>query len=336
MPMKYRSSPISAPLATLLLFALSACSKPADVSITKIGRHTVESTVVGVNSGTVKAEQSAELAFGAVGRVSALYVRLGDRVKKGTLLAEIENSDMKTALTRAHSELKRRETMGSQVVSKSDFDTAKLGVDSAQVQLDRTLIRAPYDGMISEVNLEVGQLSQITAVIPKPPLRITDIIPRYVRVDIDEVDLPRVKPGLPARVKIPAVRREPFAATVRKVVPFINSVREQDRTSELELTVEAGEALLPAGASADVEIVVESRENVLSLPSRAVFGRENSRFIYSIKESKVVKVPVTVGIWNYDFTEILSGANEGTVSILPSDIVELKEGLAVQAKTDGR
>lgn len=321
---------------SLGLCSVAACSPSPEVTTISVARHTVESTIVGVSSGTVKAEQSAELAFGAVGRVSSLNVKLGDAVKKGDLLAEIENDDARTTLQVAEAELKRRETMGSLAVSKSDYDSARVAVGNARVQLDRTLIRAPYDGVISEVNLEVGQLSQITAVIPKPPLRITDVAPRYVRVDIDEVDLPRAASGLPARIKIPAVRREPFPAVVRKVVPFVNSVREQDRTSELELAIDAPNTLLPAGASADVEIIVQSKSNVVGLPSRAVFGRGNERFIYTITDNKLTKVPVKVGINNYDYTELLSGAGEGIVAVLPSDTVELKDGLKVKIRTGNK
>jgi HlyD family secretion protein len=312
-----------------LLIVLTGCSEVPKVVVAICQPRTVEATVSGVSSGTVRAERSAELAFGAVGRVSNLYVKLGDTVKAGSLLAEIENADLRIALSRAVMELSRREAIGRGAVSASDMDTARLAVESAKMGLERTLIKAPYDGVITELNLELGQLSQITAVIPKAPIRVTDTGPRYVRVEIDEVDLPRVKVGQPARVKILAIRRETFQAVVRKVVPYVSSIREQDRTTEVELTLDSEGLTLPAGASTDVEIVTDNHEKVLALPSRAVLGRADQRYVFVVRAGTLSRRLVTVGLSNYDFTEIRSGLTEGERIALPSDSVAFSEGLKV-------
>jgi HlyD family secretion protein len=319
-------------ILVVLLVTLTGCGERPKVSLVVCQPRTVEATVSGVSSGTVRAERSAELAFGAVGRVSSISVNLGDTVKAGTVLGEIENADMRLALTRAEMELRRREAIGRGAISASDMDSARLAVESAKMALERTLIKAPYDGIITEMNLELGQLSQITAVIPKAPIRITDTGPRYVRVEIDEVDLPRVQVGQRARVRILAARREPFQGVVRKVVPFVSSIREQDRTSEVELTLESDGIALPAGASADVEIVTDHREKVLSLPSRAVLGRADKRFVFVVQNGTLVRTFVTVGLSNYDFTEILSGITDGAEAVLPSDSVTLTDGLKVNAE----
>jgi HlyD family secretion protein len=187
--------------------------------------------------------------------------------------------------------------------------------------------------MIGELNLEVGQLSQITAVVPLALIRIVDQTPRYIRAEIDEADLARIKVGLLARAKILAVRREPFRATIRKVVPFVNSIREQDRTAEIELTVDSGGVLLPAGASADIEIIVDTRTDVVAVPSRTVLGRGSNRFVYVVDGSRLKRVPVTVGLYNYDRTEIVSGISEGTLVAQPTDLLEFKEGMKVTAQT---
>lgn len=320
------------PLLIIVGF-ISACSETPLVELVEVKRRTVEATVAGVSSGTVKAEQSAELAFGAVGRVNQINVQLGAIVHKGQILAEIENSDLRIALSRAEIELKRRNSVSSSAISASDLDTARLAVESARVALERTVIRAPYDGIITELHLELGQLSQITAVIPKAPIRITDLKPRYVLVDIDEVDLPRVKVGQIVRVRILAIRRESFPGIVRKVVPFVSSVREQDRTSEVEIDIESSGAAIPAGASADVEIVTDTRKDVLALPSRAVLGRSDKRYVYLIEAGKLRKKPVTVGLLNFDFTEVLSGISEADRVVKPSESVALSEGMKVRVKS---
>jgi len=322
---------LSQHLFLISLALLCACKKPPEVSTTPVRRGDVESVVTSVNAGTVRAEDAAELAFGAVGRVKSVNAKLGDTVRKGAILAEVENDDMRTGLARAQREFDRRAQLKSHGVSESERDTTKQAIDSALMALEKTLIRAPYDGIITEVNIEVGQLSQITAVIPKAPLRIVDLGPRYVRAEIDEVDLPKVKVGQPARVKILAVSKEPFKATVRRVVPYISNVREQDRTAEVELDLEVRDPL-PAGASADVEIITDRHQNVPAVGSRGVLGRKDDRYVYLFKDGHALKQPITIGLSNFDLTEILSGLNEGDIVIIPTDLAELKEGTEVRVR----
>jgi HlyD family secretion protein len=295
----------------------------------------VESVVSSVTSGTVKAEQVAELAFGTVGRVKELNVKLGDKVNKGTVLAQVENEDLLSRMKVAREELARSKRLSeSNAISRSAFIQAQGNYDSALTAYEKSIITAPYDGIIAELNLEVGQLSQITAVIPLALIRIVDLEPRYVRAEIDEVDLPKVGVGMPARVKVLAVRREPFQATVRKVVPFISSVREQDRTSEVELTITEAPDLLPPGASADVEVITAVKDNALTVVSKAVLGRGAQRYVYKVERGRAVKTPVSVGISSYAVTEVLSGLSEGDTVIIPSDKVDLQDGLRVSIKTE--
>lgn len=314
-----------------VLFVVQGCRSRPEVRVVKPIRTSVEATVSSVNSGTVKAEQVAELAFGAVGRVRQLNVKLGDSVKEGDLLAQIENEDLQSRLQSAKEEYERSQRLSkSDAMSQSALTTARANYDAAVTAYEKSLIKAPYDGVIAELNLEVGQLSQITAVIPLAPIRIVDLNPRYIRAEIDEVDLPKIKVGLPARVKILAVRKEPFAATVRKVVPFVSSIREQDRTSEIELTVENDGILLPVGASGDVEVITEKKDNVLTISSRALLGRGGDRYVYVLEGSSLKKTPVKVGIFGYTVSEIVAGLSEGDEVVLPSDKVELKDGLRVK------
>ncbi len=314
----------------LLVAPLAGCTKRADVAVATVGRGPIEATVSSVNSGTTRAEQLAELAFGSVGRVKEVNCKLGQAVKKGDVLAQVENDDLRSRLEVAAEELDRAKRLSqSQAASRSNVAQAQGNYDAAVMAFQKSKITAPFDGIVVELNLEEGQLSQITAVIPVALIRLADLQPRYVRAEIDEVDLPRVKEGLPARVKILAMRKEPFKATVRKVVPFVSTVREQDRTSEVELTVDSEGTLPPPGASADVEIVTEKKDAALTVNSRAVLGRGGDRYVYKLEGGRIHKVPVKVGISSYTVTEILSGLAQGDQVALPSEKVELKDGLAV-------
>jgi HlyD family secretion protein len=318
-------------LIILIFLPVIGCGKTPEVKVAAVSKQRLEATVTGVSSGMVRSEQIAELAFGTVGRVKALNVKLGDAVKEGEILAEVENDDLRSRLIVAREELSRRKELTSNhAMSKSSLNQAQSEFDGANTALEKSIIRAPCDGLVAELNLEVGQLSQITAVLPKAPIRVVDLKPRFVRVEIDEVDLPKVKVGMSARIKILAVRREPFLGTVRRVINFISDVREQDRTSEIEVDVQSEGILLPVGASADVEIVTEVRESAISLPTKAILGRLENRYAYVLNAGQAIRTEISVGLFNYQFSEVLSGLKEGDRIILPSDLVELKDGLKVQ------
>lgn len=319
---------LTLPLAVLLL---SGCRERPQVSVATVSRGDVEETVSSVNSGTTRSEQIADLAFGSVGRVNQVNCHLGQAVREGDILAQVENGDLKSRLEVAAEELDRAKRLSqSQAASRSNVIQAQGEYDAAVTAFEKSLIKAPFDGIVVEQSLEEGQLSQITAVNPVAMIRLVDLNPRYVRAEIDEVDLPKVREGLPARIKILAIRREPFQASVRKVVPFISSVREQDRTSEVELTVDNERILLPPGASADVEIITKTNKGVLTLNSRAVLGRGSERYVYKLDGSRIHRTPVTVGISSYAVFEVISGLAEGDRVALPSEKVELKDSLAVK------
>jgi HlyD family secretion protein len=326
-----RSTIIKTLVLSAMVLVCSGCKGRAEVRTVPVTKAHVEATVSSVNSGTVRAERITALAFGSVGRVKEVNYKLGDAVRAGEILAQVENEDLKSRLQSAQEEYERSQRLSrSDAMSQSGVTQARANYEAAKTSYEKSLIKAPYDGVIAELNLEVGELSQITAIIPQAPIRIVDLKPRYVRAEIDEVDLSKVKVGLPARVKILAVRKEPFKATVRKVVPFVSSVREQDRTSEIELTVDDEEILLPAGASADVEVITDTKDDVLTVSSKALLGRGVDRYVYVLSGSRLKKVPVQIGIYGYTVSEIKSGLALSDQVVLPSEKFELSDGLRVK------
>lgn len=317
----------------LSCFLLSACKKTPSVKIVCPSQSRVETTVANVNAGTVRAEKASNLAFGGVGRVSRLNISLGSMVKKDDILAEIENSDLAAMLSFAQSETKRLSSLLSSGGSAAtQVDKAESQKEELRGMYEKTLIKAPFDGLIVELNLEVGQLSQITTINPEPLMKIVDISPRYIRTEIDEVDLSKIQLGQNAKVKILAVRREPFKASVRKIIPYISTIREQDRTSQIELNVDSEGVLLPVGASADVEVIIAEKDKALSLPTRAVMGHSDARFVYCYSSGQVLKKDIQIGLYNYDRSEISEGLREIDQVILPAEGIELSDGIKVDVE----
>lgn len=313
-----------------VIFFLAACSRPVPLKAVRAAKADVEETVTTISSGTVHAKQQAVLGFAVTGRVAKIHVKAGDVVKEGQALAELENSDLKAIFKDAQSEHRRNQSLyGEKLISKVALDQSRKAVDVARANLDRAVIAAPFDGLVTEVNLEVGEAPSQAG---RAPIRLIDQSARLLKGDIDEVDLAKVKEGQVARIRIPAVGTKPFSAKVSKVVPFVDTTKDQDRTSQIELEMQQTEERIPVGASAEVEIITDKRDKVLAVPSRIVLGTLEARYVFRVVDGRLVKTPVKVGVGNYDRTEILAGLSEGEVVAYPAEDRELSDGLKAKAE----
>lgn len=198
--------------------------------------------------------------------------------------------------------------------------------------LDQKTLRAPFAGIVAEINGEVGEfVTPSPPGIPTPPaVDLIDDSCLYVEAPIDEVDAARVHLGLPVRISLDAFRGQSFAGTVTRIAPFVRELEKQARTVDIEVRfVEPppGLALL-TGYSADVEILIEQREGVLRVPSESLLdGRQVLR--YDAGRGLLRAVPVQIGLANWRWTEVRAGLVEGD-RILPSlEQEEFGDGVAV-------
>jgi len=197
-------------------------------------------------------------------------------------------------------------------------------IDAARATLERTLLRAPFAGTVAEINGEIGEFVTPSPVgIPTPPaVDVVDSSCIYITAPIDEVDAPRVREGMPARVTLDAFRDRSFKAHVRRVAPYVIDTEKQARTVEVEAEIdELGDALLLPGYSADVEVILAERADVLRVPTRALI--EGKR-VYVLEDGTVRSREVTTGIGNWEFTEVTAGIDAGARVVVSID----REGLA--------
>ena len=201
-------------------------------------------------------------------------------------------------------------------------------VDVVTAQLERTLLRAPFEGVVAEINGELGEFVTPSPVgIPTPPtVDLIDTSCLYISAPIDEVDAPYAKPGLPARISLDAFPDVIFPGEVRRVAPYVLDVERQARTVEIEAEIIDAEdtGLLP-GYSADVEIVLDSRQQVVRVPTSAVLP-EGSVYVWQPDSGLIELRPVELGISNWEFTEVISGLSEGEVIVSSIDRAGVADG----------
>lgn len=204
-------------------------------------------------------------------------------------------------------------------------------IDSAQARLERTLLRAPFDGTVAEINGELGEFVTPSPIgIPTPPaVDVVDNSCIYISAPIDEVDAPRVKMGMQARVSLDAFKDRWFEARVRRIAPYVLDLEKQARTVEIEAEIESAVdvALLP-GYSADIEVIIAQSKNVLRIPTRALVNRDS---VYVLESGSVHLRPVTTGIGNWEYTEITAGLKEGQLVVVSVDREGLEDGVAANA-----
>lgn len=196
----------------------------------------------------------------------------------------------------------------------------------ADAELERTVLRAPFAGTVAEVNGEVGEFVTPSPVgIPTPPaVDLIDNSCLYVAAPIDEVDAPAIRTGMPARITLDAFPREDFSGVVRRVAPYVLDLEKQARTVEIEVEVEhLLDRNLLAGYSADVEVVLEVRADVLRVPSQSVL-EDGSVLVYTEPDGILESRKVEKGLSNWEYTEVLSGLQAGERIVVSVD----REGVA--------
>jgi HlyD family secretion protein len=135
---------------------------------------------------------------------------------------------------------------------------------------------------------------------------------------------------MPARVTLDAFRDRSFPAHVRRVAPYVIDLEKQARTVEVEAEIDdVGDALLLPGYSADVEVILAERADVLRIPTRALV--EGKR-VYVLEDGRVRAREVQTGVGNWEYTEITGGLDAGARVILSVDREGLADGVAAVAR----
>lgn len=209
-------------------------------------------------------------------------------------------------------------------------------VELARTNLDRTVLTAPFSGVVAEINGEPGEIvtpSPIGIATP-PAVDLIDPDCLYAAAPIDEVDAPAVKPGMPARITLDAFPDRNFSGKVENIAPYVLDVEKQARTVEVEAYFDKSDEiknLLP-GYSADVEIILNKHDNVLRIPSESLL--EGNRVLLINADMHLEERTVKIGLHNWQYTEVTDGLNEGDKIVTSINREGVKEGVLVSIEQD--
>ena len=181
-------------------------------------------------------------------------------------------------------------------------------VSQAQKNYDDTTILAPFSGVISEVNTEVGQIVSPSV----PVVRLISDGQYELVVDITEVDIQEVSIGDSAIVTFDAYDDVELTAKVSQVAPNAKDVFGV-QVFKVTLIFDAPHELIKDGLTAQIDIVTATRNNVVIVPTRSVFENQEGKFVRTITEDgQIAKIDVTTGLRGSNgMTEIIDGLSEG-------------------------
>lgn len=208
---------------------------------------------------------------------------------------------------RAESEAKAKQAGCDSARAQVSEAEARIGASRADTS--RTVVRAPFDGIVAEVNGEVGEY-----LTPSPPgiptLPAVDLIDDsclYVSAPIDEVDAAQLKVGMGGRISLDAYRGRHFTGKLRRIAPYVLALEKQARTVEVEVEFDSPADIrhLLVGYSADIEVVVDARDNVLRIPTSALMP--GSRVLVLTERGILEERKIEAGLSNWEFTEARSG-----------------------------
>lgn len=191
----------------------------------------------------------------------------------------------------------------------------ELQLDQAQAELDKTIITAPFDGIVAAVYIREGQ--QLSAMTYANPA-ISLIDPSEIKMNgvIDEIDVPKVKLGQEAIVILDALPDKEVKGRITFISP--------ESTTEMgvvfyktTITLENPDEELKDGMSATAEIIIEQHNDVLLIPNRAIQGSWENPFVEVVTDEQIEKRQISIGLSDGIYTEVLSGLEEGEEVILP-------------------
>ena len=215
--------------------------------------------------------------------------------------------------------------------ARADLQRSRASVEVVRASLTRTVLRAPFAGVVAKITGEMGEFTTPSPPgIPTPPaVDLIDDTCLYVTAPIDEVDVARVRVAQPAVVTIEAVPERKFPARVRRIAPYVVDLEKQARTVDVEVELSNPEdaKTLLVGYSADVEIVLEARDNVVRVPTQAVM-EGNRVLVFAGGGEKLAERRIETGLSNWEYTEVRSGLQPGDKVVLSVE----REGVVAGAR----
>lgn len=328
-------------------------------SIAVVTAHPVRRTIVPQLhfSGSLDPEWQAQVAAKVDGRLEKVYVHEGDHVEKGQVLAILEQMDTdanllsakgsyldaQTSLRKAETDLARYEKLyATGAVSQQVVDDYRFARDNAAAKLEAargslqgmeskaagTVVTAPADGIVAKRFYQEGYYAKAGT----PLFAIADISMLKTTIHIPEGQVTGVKVGNEADIALPAYPGKKLVGKITRIAPVADLPAH---TFAAEVSVDNSEGLL-AGVYANVSLIGEPREQVLTIPMHAIVMRDDQQTVFVADAQGVVQRRVlALGYSDDKVAEVLSGLDEKDTIVVEGHN-KLREGSRINLEKAGK
>jgi len=269
-------------------------------------------------AGCAKKQPQKEVKF----PVSAVAVTRGDLKEFLFYVGDIIAKDKAIVYPKVTGKIVEELVREGDLVKKGDI-LAYIDRDEVGFKFEKAPIESPIDGIIGIVKIDKG----VTVSPQTPIVLIVDIDIVKVKVNVIERELPRIKDGQPAEIKVDAYPREVFKGFIDRISPVVDLT---SRTSPVEIKIFNSDHRLKPGMFARIKILVGERENVLLVPRDAILKENGSRYIFVVSEdNKAHYQKIEMGLCQDNMFEVVSGLDEGDVVVTMGN-TRLEDGDVVE------
>ncbi|MDR2031983.1 MAG: efflux RND transporter periplasmic adaptor subunit [Azoarcus sp.] len=329
------SSTSSVPAASANANGGGAAAQPVLVEVAQLSARRIEDDVAAV--GTLVSNESVTLHPEIAGRVAAIHFRDGGAVRRGAVLIELDAAVQLAELQQANAELalarsnarRIEDLFARKFVSSSARDeaasrleVARASVALAQARLERTRIRAPFDGIVGIRKVSVGDYVRDSDVL----VNIEDIDTLKLDFRLPEIFLGRLRPGQVLEISSDVAPGEVFSGVVDAIDPQVDA---EGRAVLLRARLANDKDRLRPGVFARVRLIVEERDGVLMAPETALIPASGqTQFVYRIEEGRARRVEVRTGMRRATEVEIVEGLSPGDRVVVAGQL-KLRDGAPV-------
>ena len=208
-------------------------------------------------------------------------------------------------------QLKAQPTQADLAVAQAQVAQAQVSVQVAERQMENLEFTAPFSGTLASWSLHVGDRVSLGTVAGT----LLDDSRYHIDLSIDETEISRVSLGSETRITLDAYPAEELTGQVTSIGLLGSNIQGIVNYS-VRIDLAPTDLQLKPLMTASVEIVVETRENVLVVPNRALKRDSDGKYVEVLKEGQITKLYITTGVSSDDNTEVLSGLEEGQEIII--------------------
>ncbi len=309
--------------------------------------------------GKIVSKLRVDVSPNAGGQVKQVFVKEGDKVRKGQNIAQLENDEVSNEVKRAEGNLlttREETTMAEKTITrmrraldlgavsrqaveeaetslksaKSKETAAKELVRSTRQLLDKLMVTAPFEGTITSRPVEVGQYVRPSETI----VSVVDLGQREIETKVDAADSSAINVGQEVEVSSDAYPGRKWRESVTRVAPSANRETTAN-TVNVYISLGKDAPALKLGQQVDTDIRIVSAEHTIKLPIGALIQRNGKTWIAVIEEGRVHFMPVTTGMEDLTHAEITLGIRPGQEVIVPKGAI-LNEGDRVNVVSASR